>query len=107
MPHERRFLPTATLPIEIEEREGKPARISGYAAVFYDGSPGTEYQMWQGFSERIMPGAFDRCIREGHDVRALFNHDPNYPLGRTSAGTCRLSIDKRGLKYEIDPPNST
>jgi len=35
------------------------------------------------------------------DVRGLFNHDPNYPLGRTTAGTMRLSVRKDGLNYEI------
>jgi len=40
------------------------------------------------------------------DVRALFNHNPNYLLGRTKSGTLKLSIDSRGLLYEIDPPDT-
>ena len=37
----------------------------------------------------------------------LFNHDPNFVLGRTSAGTLRLSQDDRGLNNEINPPAAT
>jgi HK97 family phage prohead protease len=101
MTNERR---TLSLTPKIEERADKPPKISGYAAVYYDGSSGSEYPLFPGAVERIMPGAFERCLSQ--DVRGLFNHDPNYPLGRSGAGTLRLSVDSRGLKYEIDPPDS-
>ena len=88
--------------------EGSPAIITGYGAVFYDPSkPGTEYDLrssWGGFVERIMPGAFDRAIRDDN-VRALFNHDPNYIVGR-SPNTLKLSADATGLRYEILPPDT-
>jgi HK97 family phage prohead protease len=32
----------------------------------------------------------------------LFNHDPNYLLGRTSTGTAKVSEDKRGLHYSVE-----
>lgn len=82
--------------------DGEKRKIIGYGAVFYDGSRGTEYWLWDDMVERIMPGAFDRALRED-DVRGLFNHDSNMVLGRTSAGTMRLSSDATGLRYEIDP----
>ena len=85
--------------------DGAGTKIVGYAAVFYDGTPGTEYELWPGVRERIMPGAFDRAIVED-DVRALFNHDPNMVLGRTSSGTCILTVDRVGLKYSIDAPDT-
>lgn len=96
--------------VRIEKRaEGEPEKIVGYAAVFYNAAdPGTEFVIpssYYGFTERIMPGAFDRAIRED-DVRALFNHDPSEILGRTKAGTLRLSVDAVGLRYEIDPPGT-
>lgn len=86
------------------ETRGDKRVIRGYAAVFYDASDadGTEYWMWSDMVERIMPGAFDRAIQEKHDARALFNHDGSWLLGRVGAGTARLSVDSRGLLYEID-----
>lgn len=95
-------------PVEIRsEGEGKSV-CHGYAAVFYSPSdPGSQYQLWEGVYERIMPGAFDRMLREQQDVRALFNHSPDSLLGRVSAGTLRLSIDSIGLRYEIDLPDNT
>lgn len=59
------------------------------------------------FSERIDPKAFDRTLREDPDVRALRNHDWDQVLGRTKAGTLRLSADARGLAFELDLPDTT
>jgi HK97 family phage prohead protease len=84
--------------------EGDNKKIVGYAAVYYDGTPETEYELWPGVRERILPGAFDGVL--GNDVRGLFNHDVNQVLGRTTSGTCRLSVDSVGLRYEIEPPDT-
>lgn len=102
---ERRYTPNATAKIETRA-DGKPM-ITGYSAVFYrEGDAGTEFALWSDLVERIRPGAFDRAMKEKHDVRGLFNHDPNQILGRTTAGTMRLTVDNVGLRYEIDPPDS-
>ena len=77
--------------------------IKGYAAVFYNESdPATQFQLWENTYERIRPGAFNRAIAEAQDVRGLFNHSDEWVLGRTTSGTCRLSVDDVGLAYEID-----
>lgn len=58
------------------------------------------------FEEEIMPGAFDSVLKD--DVRALFNHDPNFPLARSvdGQGTLKLSIDGNGdLRYSYKTPN--
>jgi hypothetical protein len=80
--------------------EGEP-EIRGYAAVFNSLSE----ELW-GFREIIMPGAFDRALKEKHDVRALVNHDPNQIIGRTKSGTLKLSVDDKGLRAEISPPDT-
>jgi len=80
--------------------------ISGLGAIYYDGSEGSEYRLWDGAYERIMPGAFDRAVKED-DVRGLFNHDSNMVLGRTSSGTMKLQATSEGLRYDIEPGNTT
>lgn len=100
----RMFVPGT---IEFRAAEGdKPARIAGYAAVYYDGSPGSEFRIGRSLVERIAPGAFDETLSRGDDVRGLFNHDANMVLGRTSAKTMNLTADKKGLRYEIDLPDT-
>lgn len=76
--------------------------IEGYAAVF--NSPTDIGGM---FTEIIAPGAFADAIASNEDIRALFNHDWNNVLGRTKSGTLRLSEDARGLKFDVDLPNTT
>lgn len=78
-------------------------RLGGYAAVFDQ----TTDLGWMG-SERIAPGAFDDVLADAStDVRALWNHDPQYLLGRQGAGTLRLRADAHGLGYEVDLPDTT
>lgn len=105
---EKRFLPQATARTRIERRgDGSGVRITGYGAVFYKrGDPETEFPLLEDLVERIMPGAFDRSLREKADVRSLFNHNADFVLGRTAAGTLRLTTDSRGLRYEIDAPDT-
>lgn len=86
-----------TQPIELRQAEGEsPGGIRGYAAL-YD----TLSVNLGGFRERIEPGAFEGRLND--DVRALVNHDPSLILGRTRSGTLSLSLDNRGLIYEVDP----
>lgn len=88
--------------LELRARDGGGKTLTGYAAVFDSLS-----EDLGGFREIIKPGAFDRALKEGHDVRALVNHDNSLLLGRSASGTLRLSVDPRGLKYEIDLPDTT
>ncbi|EMR5928296.1 HK97 family phage prohead protease [Proteus mirabilis] len=79
--------------------ENKPTHIVGLGSVFDSRS-----KLIYGFREIIKPGAFDDVLND--DVRGLFNHDPNYILGRTTAGTLSLSVNERGLVYDITAPET-
>lgn len=82
--------------------EEQPSKITGYAAVF---NSKTTIGGW--FDEVIEPGAFARSLSENGDIRALFNHNWDNVLGRTKSGTLRLEEDERGLKFEIELPNTS
>ena len=94
---ERRFWPTTEIRVGTGDEEKK---LIGYAAVFNSLSQ----DLW-GFREQITPGAFEKTIKK-EDVRALWNHDPNFVLGRTKSKTLILEEDDRGLKVEITPPDT-
>lgn len=64
--------------------------IEGYFAVF-----DSEYRMWENAIETIDEDAFNETV-DG-DVRALVNHDSTLVLGRTTAGTLTLRVDRTGL----------
>tara|TARA_R110002096_G_scaffold129719_2_gene278670 strand:+ start:1006 stop:1854 length:849 start_codon:yes stop_codon:yes gene_type:complete len=80
--------------------ESTGSSVRGYAAVFNSVS-----EDLGGFVEYIEPRAFDNVM--DNDVRALFNHDYNYLLGRTSAGTLKIWTDERGLGYEAQLPDTS
>ena len=86
----------------ISEPGVEPA-IEGYASVFDSWSE--ELGGNSPFRERVVKGAFEETI-QNDDIRALFNHDPNYVLGRNKAGTLTLEEDEKGLKVRIIPPNT-
>jgi len=96
---ERRFV---ALPVEIEQREGdeESRTIIGYAAVFNKWSD----PIYSWFREKIDPAAFDNVLDQ--DVVCLLNHDKNKVLGRNKV-TLKLSVDKIGLRYELEAPNTT
>lgn len=92
--------------LKVEKREDGEdyiPMITGYAAVF-DSETVIGGGEW-GFREKISKGAFSEAIKTS-DVRALFNHEEDHVLGRLKAGTLRLMEDERGLKVEIDPPDT-
>ena len=75
--------------------------VTGYAAVF-----NSRTLLWEGLEEVISPSAFSKALSNS-DVRCLFYHDWGKVLGRTKSGTLRLEEDERGLKFEVELPNTT
>ena len=67
--------------------EGESAVIEGHAAIFDSLSQDLGFMF--PFKERINKGAFKSSL-EKDDIRALWNHDANYVLGRNKAGTLEL-----------------
>jgi hypothetical protein len=84
----------------------EPPRITGYGAVFNSPSEVLSDGYGKTFREYVAPGAFTRTLKQGADVRALLNHDPNYVLGRTTTGTLTLGEDEKGLWYTVTPPDT-
>jgi HK97 family phage prohead protease len=99
MKREIRHIANAQLRAKKADKPG----IEGYAAVFNQLS---EDLGW--FRETIIPGAFHDCLCADPppDVRALFNHNPDAVLGRTTAKTLRLQEDSTGLHFDCDLPDT-
>ena len=89
----------ATLAFEARAANDKKTLI-GYAALF-----NVETNIAGMFIEKVAPGAFDESL--GADVRALVDHDTGRVIGRTKSGTLRLAVDERGLRIEVDLPDTT
>lgn len=88
--------------IQTRDSDTEDPTIEGYFAVF-----DSVYDVWDGVTESIAPGAFTDSI--SGDVRALYNHNTDLILGRTSAGTLELRQDSHGLwgKVKINRNDSS
>lgn len=83
------------------ESKAESRTVEGYAALF---NVTADIGGW--FEERIEPGAFKEALKRS-DIRALFNHDPNFILGRSTAGTLEVKEDEKGLHYRFEAPDTT
>ena len=100
---------TPLLAVETRSEEGSDTSqewIVGYAAKF-----GVTSLDLGDFVERLDPGAFSlvserRGRKKPLQTRALWNHDPNFPLARYPE-TLRLTVDDIGLRYEFPVPDTT
>ena len=96
---ERRFFTTTLTPDEARQAEDGKMIFGGIASSVNE--PYTLYEDdTYAFIEVIAPGAFRDAAK--WDVRVLLNHDPNFILGRTAAGTAKIEERSNGLYYEWD-----
>jgi HK97 family phage prohead protease len=92
---ERRYFPLTG--VQVETRSGGDPTIRGYAVVYNSLSQRLGF-----FKERIDPRAGARSLRED-DIVSLWNHNPDYPLGRTSNKRLQLRSDGHGLQMQVKP----
>ena len=86
---------------ELRQLPNGKTRFTGYAAVFNSDSEPLP------FTERILPGAFDKTLRSRNNIKMYLNHDSTLVLASTRAKTLKLSTDQKGLYSETDLPDTT
>lgn len=89
-----------SIPAEFNEES---RTVSGYACLFEHESTDLG-----GFTEIISRGALDGVL-EKSDVLALLDHSTHRGVlarYRNGAGSLRLSIDEKGLRYEFEAPKT-
>lgn len=99
---EERCADVTELRVQAKDESGGSV-IEGHAAIFDSLSQDLGFMF--PFKERIKKGAFKASLGKD-DIRALWNHDANYVLGRNRAGTLELTETAKGLKVRIHPPDT-
>ena len=73
--------------------------VEGYFALYEQ-----ETELWADSYEIITRGAFDDTLT--NDIRALWNHNSQYVLGRSNNQSLTLKADEKGLYAVIKLPNT-
>lgn len=73
--------------------------IEGYFALYEQ-----ETELWENTYEIINKGAFDNTLN--NDIRALWNHNTQYVLGRSTNGSLDLKTDDKGLFGVVKLPKT-
>lgn len=86
---------------EVTRAEQNPDEmiIEGYFALYEN-----ETELWEGSYEIITKGAFDQTLN--NDIRALWNHNTQYVLGRNRSGSLEVKADEKGLFAAIKLPKT-
>lgn len=85
--------------LRAEQNKDGTTELQGYACVFNQVSTGLARK------EYIMPHALDDV--DFSKTMLVYAHDLNKPLARVDSGTLQISIDKHGLKFTAELPNTT
>jgi HK97 family phage prohead protease len=97
---ETRALPSSSIEVRESGGSGRP-KLVGWAAIWNSRSVDLG-----GFKEIVRPNCFKDSLAEGADVRALIDHDVRLIIGRNKAATLVVGEDERGLRFEINPPDT-
>ncbi len=73
--------------------------VEGYFALYEQ-----ETELFPNSYEIISKGAFDNTLN--NDIRALWNHNTQYVLGRSKNGSLQLQADEKGLFGTIKLPKT-
>ncbi len=85
---------------EVRENKSGGWTLFGYASTFND--PYSVTDRYGSFTEQIRPGAWDRSINDRSATIQLLDSHGGLPYAATNSGTMRVSVDKKGLRYEAD-----
>ena len=91
---------------DLELRDAKDGfTFEGVASVVSTGYHVRD--QWGDYTETIMPGAFNRTLKQKADVRLLVNHS-GVPLARSKSGTLQLTANPNlRATATLDPSNPT
>ena len=90
----------AEIELRSDGEDGEKKSLRGYAAKF----DSLSVPLF-GFREKIKRGAFKESLKD-NNVRALWNHNTDIVLGSTKNGTLRLEEDDKGLRFDLDLPET-
>jgi HK97 family phage prohead protease len=87
---------------ETRRNPDAPRHIGGYAAKW------NTYSRDLGqFVEQLLPATYNKSRGDGWpDVICRFNHKDEQLLGTIAGGTLALGVDRDGLLYDVEPPES-
>lgn len=83
------------------KQEGDERIIEGYFIRFNEPT-----ELFPGIFEQILPEAVSPDINS-EDIRALWNHNTQYVLGRTTAGSLSIRVDNSGVWAHIELPDTS
>lgn len=86
--------------IEVRGDDSNEMKVEGYAIRFDSWS-----ENLGGFKETIDKRALDNTSLD--DVRALIDHDTSKVIGRSTNDTLKLTVDEKGLRFNLTLPNTT
>ena len=102
--HEIRMVDADISSLETRRESGETERRAAGFGVVYN----SEVEIFPGFKEKILAGAFSAHVKDAKEIKSYFNHDPAQVLSTTKSNPPLVIEDRDdGLYYESPiPPTS-